>query len=261
MRFRLWSALLPGTSPSGERAPATYDAGRIRVLYVEDGADAAATVRGLEDDGFEVVHERTGESGFFRASTEKFDVTVLSAVLPVRSGLEVLGALRAQGVTTPVLLLAIRATVDDRVAALDAGADDCVEMAVAPPELHARVRALARRGTTDPVRLCVGDMELDPMARAARRAGRPLQLTYREFQLLEYLVRHQGEVLTREQICRDLWQGRAAPPLDNALDVHVARLRKKVDGDTGVRLIHTVRGVGFAFGEAQAVGAGVRTRR
>ena len=122
-------------------------------------------------------------------------------------------------------------------------------MAVAPPELHARVRALARRGTTDPVRLCVGDMELDPMARAARRAGRPLQLTYREFQLLEYLVRHQGAVLTREQICRDLWQGRATPPLDNALDVHIARLRRKVDGDAPVHLIHTIRGVGFAFGE------------
>ena len=261
MRFRLWSALLPATSPQGERPAATCDAGHIRVLYVQDGVDAAASVRALENDGFEVVHERTGESGFFRASTEKFDVAVLSAALPVRGGLEVLGALRAQGVTTPVLLLAIRATVDDRVAALDAGADDCVEMVVAPPELHARVRALARRGTTNPVRLCAGDMELDPMARAAWRAGRPLQLTFREFQLLEYFVRHQGEVLTREQICHDVWQGRPAPTLDNALDVHIARLRRKVDGDAPVRLIHTVRGVGFAFGEAGALGAGVRTRR
>jgi DNA-binding response OmpR family regulator len=252
MRFRLWSALVPGSSPHGERPAATYDAGHIRVLCVQDGAAAVATVRALEGDGFEVVHERTGESGFFRASTEKFDVAVLSAALPVRSGLEVLGALRAQGVTTPVLLLATRATVDDRVAALDAGADDCVELGVAPPELHARVRALARRGTTDPVRLCAGDLELDPMSRTARRAGRPLQLTFREFQLLEYLVRHQGEVLTREQICRDVWQGRLAPPLDNAIDVHVARLRKKVDADTGVRLIHTIRGVGFAFGETGA---------
>ena len=151
--------------------------------------------------------------------------------------------------TTPVLLVAASGDVAGRVAALDAGADDVVVPPVAAPELQARVRALARRGASQPVTLCAGDVELDPMARTARRAGRPLQLTLREFQLLEYLVRRRGEVVSRERLWQDLWQGQGTRwPQDNVLDVHIARLRRKVDGDEAVRLIHTVRGVGFTFG-------------
>jgi two-component system, OmpR family, copper resistance phosphate regulon response regulator CusR len=262
MRFRLWSALLSGSPPApGARVSSQDSDGRTRVLLVQDGGAGLSTARGLIEDGFDVVHERTGEGGFFRATTEKVGVVVLAAVLPGRSGLEVLAALRAQAVTTPVLVLCAEASVRDRVAALDAGADDCAELPVAPAELHARVRALARRGAIDPVRLCAGDLVLDPMARRARRGGRPLQLTVREFQLLEYLVRHQGDVVTRECLCRDLWQGRTRPALDNALDVHIARLRRKVDGDEPVRLIHTVRGVGFAFGVEPAGVTRTETRQ
>jgi DNA-binding response OmpR family regulator len=212
--------------------------------------DENAGAYALGDDEFKVVQERTGEGGFFRATTETFDVVVLSSVLPTRGGLEVLAALRAQGVATPVLLVASCGDVAARVAALDAGADDVVAPPLMAPELQARVRALARRGASQPVTLCVGDLELDPMARTARRAGRPLQLTLREFQLLEYLVRRRGEVVSRERLWQDLWQGQGTRlPHDNVLDVHVARLRRKVDGGAPVRLIHTVRGVGFTFGE------------
>jgi DNA-binding response OmpR family regulator len=176
-------------------------------------------------------------------------VVVLAASLPERGGLEVLRALRAQGLTTPVLLMTAPDDVEGRMAALDAGADDVAGSLIAPGELHARIRALARRGASAPATLCAGDVELDPRAHTGRRAGRPLRLTLREFQLLEYLVRHRGEVVTRDRLCHDVWDGSSHLPLENALDVHMARLRRKVDGD-GPRLIHTVRGVGFAFGEA-----------
>ena len=247
MRFRLWSALLTASPPQHAAAPAVRAAGTPRVLLVQDDS---AGVRALAADEFNVVQEQTGEGGFFRATTEKFDVVVLSAQLPTRGGLEVLAALRAQAVTTPVLLVASCGDVAARVAALDAGADDVVVPPVVAPELQARVRALARRGASQPVTLCAGDLELDPMARTARRAGRPLQLTLREFQLLEYLVRRRGEVVLRERLWQDLWKGQGTRlPHDNVLDVHVARLRRKVDGDAPVRLIHTIRGVGFTFDE------------
>jgi DNA-binding response OmpR family regulator len=215
---------------------------------VEDGALEPVSPRDLTEDGFDVVHERSGESGFFRSATEKFDVLVLAPPLPGRSELEILTALRRNGVTTPALVLSVRLDVDVRVAMLDAGADDCRVLPIAVPELRARLRALARRGATDPVQLYSGEMVLDPIARTARRAGRPLQLTMREFRLLEYLMRHQGTVVTRERLSNDVW-GKLRKPMDNALDVHIARLRKKVDGDEAVRLIHTIRGVGFSFGE------------
>ena len=253
MRFRLWSALLQGTSSQaadGRRAAFEPPPG-IRVLVVEDeSATVESVVRGLADAGCEVACEHSGEGGFFRATTERFDVILLALKLPVRSGLEVLVALRQQSVTTPVLIMTRHGTIDDRVVAFDAGADDYLVEPVALPELVARVRALARRGASGPVRLCTGDMVLDPMARTAQRSGRALQLTAREFQLLEYLVRHRGEVVSRERLTRDVWRSHGlVAPLDNVIDVHMARLRKKVDGNCAVRLIRTIRGVGFVFGE------------
>jgi len=253
MRFRLWSALLHGTSSraaDGRRTAFEPPPG-IRVLVVEDESAAVEfVVRSLTDAGCDVAREHSGEGGFFRATTERFDVILLALTLPGRSGLEVLAALRDQAVTTPVLIMAGHGSVEDRVVAFDAGADDYVVQPVALPELVARVRALARRGASDPVCLCTGDMVLDPMARTARRGGRALQLTSREFQLLEYLVRHRGEVVSRERLTRDVWRSpELVAPLDNVIDVHMARLRKKVDGNAAVRLIHTIRGVGFVFGE------------
>jgi two-component system copper resistance phosphate regulon response regulator CusR len=147
-----------------------------------------------------------------------------------------------------VLLLVPGDDVSTRVAGLDAGADDCIGMPVASAELQARARALARRGEVSPAQLCAGDLVLDLVARRARRAGRPLQLTLREFQLLEYLIRRRDRVVSRDDIWRALWSGQRRASFDNAIDVHMARLRKKVDANAPVRLIHTVRGVGFVFG-------------
>jgi DNA-binding response OmpR family regulator len=152
-----------------------------------------------------------------------------------------------------VLILTARDTVLDRVAGLDAGADDYLVKPFAFAELLARVRALLRRGRPDtPARLGVADLEIDAAARRATRAGRPLPLTAREFTLLEYLVRHQGQVISREQIARDVWREPSrGTPLDNVIDVHIMRLRRKVDPDASARLIHTVRGVGFVVREGE----------
>jgi two-component system copper resistance phosphate regulon response regulator CusR len=240
------ASVLPQGSPRG-----------LRVLVVEDEPKVAnAVCEGLHAEGYEVVQERTGEGGFFRASTEPFDIALLDLGLPGRSGLEVLAALREHAVSLPVLVITARDGVDDRVLGLDAGADDYLVKPFAFAELLARIRALLRRGSTEPVRLQSGEVCLDLLTRVAQRAGRPLELTVREFQLLEYLVRHQHEVVSRESLTRDVWQELSrTTPLDNVIDVHIARLRKKVDIEPAARLIHTIRGVGFMFGAREASGA------
>jgi DNA-binding response OmpR family regulator len=168
-------------------------------------------------------------------------------MLPGRNGLEILAAMRQQGLRTPVLLLTARDAIEDRVRGLDAGADDYLVKPFAFPELLARVRALSRRGgpETSP-KMRVGDLELDVVGRSVTRGGRALDLTAREFELLEYLVRHQGHVVSREMLARDVWKEASRhTPLDNVIDVHVARLRRKVDDQFDRVLVHTVRGVGF----------------
>src|ERR1700683_2478744 len=168
-------------------------------------------------------------------------------MLPSRNGFEILASMRQHGFKTPVLMLTARDTVEDRVHGLDAGAADYLVKPFAFPELLARVRALSRRGApeTSP-RLRIGDLEVDVIGRAVTRSGQALELTAREFELLEYLVRHQGHVVSREMLTRDVWKeaGRHTP-LDNVIDVHVARLRRKVDDQFDRILLHTVRGVGF----------------
>ena len=225
----------------------------MRVLGVEDEAKGARARRvGLTAEGFDVVVAATGEDGFFRLSSETYDLVVLDWMLPGRSGVEILRTLRARDVHVPVLLLTACDAVEDRVAGLDAGADDYLVKPFAFAELLARMRALLRRGRPDQVlRLECGDLRMDLVTRRAERGGRSLDLTPREFELLEYLLRHKGRVVSREMLAREVWrEPDRATPLDNVIDVHIARLRKKVDAEPNRRLLHTVRGVGFQVSEA-----------
>ena len=224
----------------------------MRVLVVEDEQKVANALReGLEGERYEVVVERTGEGAFFRLNKETFDVILLDLMLPGRDGLEILETLRARGVKTPVLVLTARDTLEDRVIGLNRGADDYLVKPFAFAEVLARVRALARRGrASETHRLSIADLEVDLVTRAVTRGGEPVDLTLREFELLEYLLRHQGQVVSREALARDVWKETSrSTPLDNVIDVHIARLRRKVDTDRDAKLIHTVRGVGFALRE------------
>jgi DNA-binding response OmpR family regulator len=174
-------------------------------------------------------------------------------MLPGRNGLEILQALRQHHLQTPVLILTARDGIEDRVTGLDLGADDYLVKPFALPELLARIRALLRRGRpSEALRLKAADLELDLVARRAVRGDRALDLTVREFELLEYLLRHQGHMVSREMLAREVWrEPRRATPLDNVIDVQIARLRKKVDTEAGQRLIHTIRGVGFVLKEGE----------
>jgi DNA-binding response OmpR family regulator len=226
----------------------------MRILVVEDEQKVADALReGLEDERYDVVVERTGEGAFFRVNTETFDVVLLDLTLPGRDGLEILRALRQRRMETPVLVLTARDSLEDRVTGLDAGADDYLVKPFAFAELLARIRALVRRGrVADAPRLAVGDLEMDLVTRKVLRGGRPVDLTVREFELLEFLMRYQGQVVSRETLARDVWKETArTTPLDNVIDVHIARLRRKVDLEHNVKLIHTVRGVGFMLREGE----------
>lgn len=226
----------------------------MRVLIIEDDAKVAGAVKaGLTAEGYDVAVSRTGEDGYFRVTTEPFDAVLLDLGLPGRSGLEVLSGLRGRGLTIPVLVLTARDSVDDRVLGLDAGADDYLIKPFAFAELVARLRALLRRGRPEEThRLRLSDLELDTATRSVGRGGQRIELTAREFQLLEYLLRHQGQVVSREMLARDVWKEVArGTPLDNVIDVHITRLRKKVDQGFPTRLIHTVRGVGFLVKEGE----------
>ena len=223
-------------------------------MVVEDERKLARVLSSaLEADHYHVTVAATGDDGFARAHAEQFDLVVLDLMLPGRSGLEILQALRQRRVATPVLILTARDGVEDRVLGLDLGADDYLVKPFALPELLARVRALLRRGRpSEAVRLKAADLELDLVARRATRSDRILELTVREFELLEYLLRHQGRLVSREMLARDVWkEPRRATPLDNVIDVQMTRLRRKVDADSAARLIHTVRGVGFVLQEGE----------
>ena len=226
----------------------------MRILVVEDEAKVARALQeGLEGENYEVIVARTGEDGFFHASAEIFDLIVLDLMLPRRDGIEVLTTLRRRGVQTPVLILTAKDAIEDRVLGLDSGADDYLVKPFAFPELLARIRALLRRGRIDQVlRLKVSDLEMDLVTRKVTRGNQIIDLTAREFELLEYLLRHQNQLVSREMITRDVWKEPSrATPLDNVIDVHIARLRKKVDQEFSIRLIHTVRGVGFILREGE----------
>ncbi len=221
----------------------------MRILVIEDEQKLGnALQEGLQAEQYEVALAHTGEEGFYLAQTEIFDLLVLDVMLPGRNGFEILATLRQHGFKTPVLMLTARDAVEDRVRGLDTGADDYLVKPFAFPELLARVRALCRRGIAPEAnpKLRVADLEVDVVGRSVTRGGEALDLTAREFELLEYLLRHQGHVVSREMLTRDVWKepGRYSP-LDNVIDVHVARLRRKIDDRFEHKLVHTVRGVGF----------------
>ena len=226
----------------------------MRILLVEDERKLAQVLASaLQSEHYDVVLAANGEDGFFCATAETFDLVLLDLMLPGRNGLEILQTLRTRQVQTPVLILTARDGIDDRVLGLDLGADDYLVKPFALPELLARIRALLRRGRPSEIlRLKAADLELDLVAHRVTRAGLTVDLTSREFELLEYLLRHQGHVVSREMLAHDVWkEPRRATPIDNVIDVQVARLRRKVDAEGHQRLIHTVRGVGFVLREGE----------
>ena len=227
----------------------------MRILVVEDEHKLAKALQeGLQSEQYGVALAHTGEEGFYLVQTESFDLVILDVMLPGRNGLEILKAMRQHGLRTPVLMLTARDAIEDRVRGLDTGADDYLLKPFAFPELLAHIRALSRRGIPEgSPTLRIGDLEVDVIGRTVTRTGQLLDLTAREFELLEYLVRHQGHVVSREMLTRDVWKeaGRHTP-LDNVIDVHVARLRRKVDDQFNQKLVHTVRGVGFVVREEPA---------
>lgn len=226
----------------------------VKILVVEDEQKVASALKeGLEAEHYEVALAATGEEGFYLVQAQQFDLMLLDLMLPGRGGLEILDTLRKRGVQTPVLILTARDTVEDRVAGLDRGADDYLVKPFAFPELLARIRALLRRGRSDQVlRLKLADLEMDLVTRKVQRAGLPLELTTKEFELLEYLLRNQEQIVSREMLARDVWDEPARiTSLDNVIDVHIARLRKRVDLPHLTKLIHTIRGVGFVLREGE----------
>jgi two-component system, OmpR family, copper resistance phosphate regulon response regulator CusR len=223
----------------------------MRILVVEDEPKVArALEEGLKSESYLVAVAHTGNEGFFKASSEAFDLMVLDVMLPDRSGLEVLSTMRHRGIELPVLLLTAKDAVEDRVLGLDAGADDYLVKPFAFPELSARVRALLRRGCKPEAAsiMHLEDLHMDLVRRTVRRGDETIELTSREFAVLEYLLRHQGRVVSREMLARDVWEETVRhTPLDNVIDVHMVRIRRKVDEGFETKLVHTVRGVGFVL--------------
>lgn len=222
----------------------------MRLLIVEaDESTARALQAGLGAERFSLCVARTGEEGFFLLNAERFDLMVLDRTLPGRDGLEILKTLRRRGIETPVLLLTPTDAAWDRVLGLESGADDCLAKPFAIAELVARVRSLLRRAPpAEPLRRQTADLVMDLEARRLWRAGRRIDLTPREFDLLAYLMRQPGQVVTRDMLAKDVWhETHRATPLDNVIDVHIAHLRRKIDEGHGTTLIQTVRGVGFTL--------------
>ncbi len=224
----------------------------MRLLVVEDELKVANALReGLEGEGDTVVVERTGEDALERLIDDTFDVILLDLTLPGRDGLQVLSTCRDRGIETPVVVLTARDTLEDRVIGLDTGADDYLVKPFAFAELLARIRAVVRRGrVTETGPLAVDSLEIDRATRQVTRAGRPVELTAKEFDLLHYLARQARQVVSRDTLVREVWRETArSTTLDNVIDVHISRLRRKIDSDHAVKLIHTVRGVGFVLRE------------
>lgn len=241
--------------PAGCGSDGPYRAEEVtemRVLLVEDDEPVAESVRrGLEAEDYAVEVARDGEEAEWMAKDKHYDLVILDLNLPRQDGFAVLGSLRARKDSTPVLILTVRRKVEDRVRGLDLGADDYLPKPFAFVELAARVRALTRRNNPPPmVTLRVGNLELNRIERTVTRDGREINLTSREFALLDYLVSNQGRPVTRAMIIRDVWHY-ASDVLTNVADVYINYLRKKVDKGFERELIHTIRGAGYMLSEVQ----------
>jgi DNA-binding response OmpR family regulator len=222
----------------------------MRILVIEDEKKLANALReGLEAALYDVSVAENGEEGFYLANQEAIDLVLLDLMLPRRNGLEVLATLRKRGVQIPILILTAKDGLEDRVKGLDAGGDDYLVKPFAFPELLARIRALLRRGRQEQlVKLRQHDVEMDIVTRKVVRGTQNLDLTVKEFEILEYLLRHRDCVVSREMLARDIWKVTTrATPLDNVIDVTIARLRRKLDDPFDEKLLHTVRGVGFVL--------------
>jgi len=221
----------------------------MHILVIEDDSEAAAyLVKGLTESGHRVDLADHGRTGLDIARRENFDAMIIDRMLPGLDGLSLIQALRAARVATPVLILSALGQVDDRVQGLRAGGDDYLTKPFAFSELLARIEALLRRrsGPAVVTKLAVGDLEMDLLGRSVRRAGRAVDLQPREFRLLEYLMRHAGQVVTRTMLLEGVWDYHFDPQT-NVIDVHVSRLRQKIDKGFEAPLLHTVRGAGYCL--------------
>lgn len=229
----------------------------MRLLLVEDDERVARFVaRGLREHAFAVDIVTDGETALEQAAVNTYDVVILDIMIPKLDGLQVCRELRESGARTPVLMLTARDAVDDRIAGLDTGADDYLTKPFAFGELLARIRALLRRGPEmRPSTIEVGDLWIDTRGQCARRAGRSLDLTTKEYALLEFLALNAGRVVGRAEIAEHVWD-ESYDPFTNLIEVYINRLRRKVDGDPAVPLIHTRRGAGYILMEPGAPGRG-----
>lgn len=222
----------------------------MRILIIEDDqATADYIARGLTQEGQTTEVARTGKDGLFLALSEQFDVIVTDRMLPAPDGLAIIRALRASSISTPVLVLTALGDVERRVEGLDAGADDYLAKPFAFSELYARIRALARRpgaSETPQTDLVVGTIRMDLLRRTVTRQGVAIDLLPTEWRLLEYMMRHPGQVLTRTMLLERVWDF-AFDPTTNVVDVHVSRLRRKLEGPDGPALIRTIRGAGYVL--------------
>lgn len=224
----------------------------MRLLLIEDDPEVANFInKGLSEGGHTVDTANDGKTGLLLATTEDYDVMIIDRMLPGLDGLTIVRSVRAASIPTPILILSALGEVDDRVQGLKAGADDYLIKPFAFSELDARLEVLQRRVTSAlsvETRLKVGDLELDQLSRSASRAGKPIELQPREYRLLEYLMRHAGQVVTRTMLLEHVWDYHFDPQT-NVIDVHISRLRSKIDKGYDKPLLRTVRGAGYMINE------------
>ena len=228
----------------------------MKILIIEDEKKVARALKeGLSKEGFEATVAHNGEEGFFCINSEVFDLVILDWMLPGRDGIEILKTMRQKSISTPVLVLTAKDSVDDKVTGLEAGADDYLIKPFAFPELIARIRALLRRGKKETdQQLTFAGIEMNLLTRKVSRNHKSLQLTNKEFELLEFLLRHKNKIVSREMLSQSVWHEMArATPLDNVIDVHIAHLRKKIDDPFEIKLLHTLRGIGFILSDEKNI--------